>query len=308
VPLAESENADNLLRNADIAMYAAKERGKGRAVVFDATLHSEVLERIEMESDLRMAIEREEFRVEFQPIVDLATGQVVGTEALVRWEHPRRGLISPIWFIPAAERSGQVSAIDLWVLRQACAQVREWNDRLRGVVPVRIAVNLSRADLNRAEIVADVRRAIDEYGVEPSSIVLEITESALAEDMDAAIERLHALRATGVRIAIDDFGTGYSSLSSLQRLPVDILKIDKSFVDVLDDSADGEEVVAAIISIARVRRLQTVAEGVETWAQAQRLRRIGCELGQGYYFARPLSAEAAWRVIEDSRAPQQHTA
>jgi EAL domain-containing protein (putative c-di-GMP-specific phosphodiesterase class I) len=289
-------------------MYAAKERGKGRTVIFDATLHTEVLERIEMESDLRIALERDEFRVEYQPIVDLATGEAVGTEALVRWEHPRRGLISPFWLIPAAERSGQVTAIDLWVLRAACAQLRDWNDRLRGRAPVRVAVNLSRTDLDRAEIVADVRRTIEEYGVEPSSIVLEITESALAVDMDAAIERLNALKATGVRIAIDDFGTGYSSLGSLQKLPVDILKIDKSFVDVLEDSTNGEEVVEAIINIARVRGLQTVAEGVETWAQAQRLRRIGCELGQGYYFARPLSAEAAWRVIEDSRTPQQHTA
>ncbi|MCC6237820.1 MAG: EAL domain-containing protein [Dehalococcoidia bacterium] len=308
VPLADSEDADDLLRNADIAMYAAKERGKGRSVVFDATLHSEVLERIEMEADLRRAVERGEFRVEYQPIVDLATGQAIGTEALVRWEHPRRGLISPIWFIPAAERSGQVSAIDLWVLRQACAQVRDWNERLEGTSTVRVAVNLSRTDLDRNEIVADVRRALDEYQVDPATIVLEITESALAEDMEAAVERLHQLKATGVRIAIDDFGTGYSSLSSLQKLPVDILKIDKSFVDALDDAADGEEVVAAIISIARVRHLQTVAEGVETWAQAQRLRRLGCELGQGYYFARPLGAEAAWRVIEDSRAPQEHTA
>jgi EAL domain-containing protein (putative c-di-GMP-specific phosphodiesterase class I) len=194
------------------------------------------------------------------------------------------------------------------VLRQACAQLREWNARLRGSTPVRIAVNLSRVDLDRPAIVAEVQQALAEYGVDPASVVLEVTESALAEDIDGAIERLQALKATGVRIAIDDFGTGYSSLSSLQRLPVDILKIDKSFVDALEGSPDGEEVVAAIIQIARVRHLQTVAEGVETWAQAQRLRRLGCEYGQGFYFARPLSAEAAWRVIEDSRTAQQQTA
>ncbi|MFN8639512.1 MAG: EAL domain-containing protein [Dehalococcoidia bacterium] len=308
LPLAEQEGADDLLRNADIAMYAAKERGKGRAVVFDAALHSEVLERIEMEADLRSALARSEFRVEFQPIVDLGTGEAVASEALVRWQHPRRGLISPLWFIPAAERTGQVTEIDLFVLRQACAQVREWNDRLKGERPIRVSVNLSRVDLDRAAIVDDVRRALYEYGVDPKSIVLEVTESALAEDIEGSIARLHALKATGVRIAIDDFGTGYSSLSSLQRLPVDILKIDKSFVDALESSTDGEEVVAAIIQLARVRQLQTVAEGVETWAQAQRLRRLGCDLGQGYYFARPLGAEAAWRVIEDSRVAQEHTA
>jgi EAL domain-containing protein (putative c-di-GMP-specific phosphodiesterase class I) len=307
MPLPAETNADDLLRNADIAMYAAKERGNGRSVLDDATLHSEVLERIEMEADLRRAIERGEFRVEYQPIIDLETGEAVGSEALVRWEHPRRGMISPMWFIPTAERSGQVTAIDLWVLRQACAQVRAWNEKLEGKKPVRVAVNLSRTDLDREDIVDDVRRALEEFDVDPASIVLEVTESALSTDLDASIERLHALKETGVRIAIDDFGTGYSSLASLQRLPVDILKIDKSFVDALQGSTGDEEVVAAIVRIARVRNLQTVAEGVETWAQAQRLRRIGCELGQGYYFARPLAAEAAWRVIEDSRSAR-HTA
>lgn len=307
VPLTAPENADDLLRNADIAMYAAKDRGKGRAVMFDASLHSEVLERIEMDADLRLALGRDEFRVEFQPIVDLSSGAVIGAEALVRWQHPRRGLMSPFWFIPAAERSGEVTAIDLWVLRRACEQVRDWNGRLGGT-SIRVAVNLSRVDLDRPTIVDDVRSAIAEYGVDPASIVLEVTESALAEDVDGAIERLQALKATGVRIAIDDFGTGYSSLSSLQRLPIDILKIDKSFVDALEGSTDGEEVVAAIIQIAHVRRLQTVAEGVETWAQAQRLRRLGCEFGQGYYFARPLSAEAAWRAIEDSRTAREFSA
>jgi diguanylate cyclase (GGDEF)-like protein/PAS domain S-box-containing protein len=307
-PLSESESADDLLRNADIAMYAAKERGKARAVVFDATLHSQALERIELESDLRVAVERNELRVDFQPIVELTTGEATGAEALVRWQHPTRGLMSPAWFIPTAERSGQVSAIDLWVLRQACAQIRDWT-RVPGRVPLHIAVNLSRTDLDRPEVVDEVRQTLAEFGVDPSSIVLEVTESALAEDMDSAIERLKALKTTGVRIAIDDFGTGYSSLGSLQHLPVDILKIDKSFVDALEGgSPEGEEVVSAIIRIARVLKLQTVAEGVETWAQAQRLRRLGCDLGQGYYFARPMAAEAAWRVIEESRAAQQHTA
>jgi EAL domain-containing protein (putative c-di-GMP-specific phosphodiesterase class I) len=178
-----------------------------------------------------------------------------------------------------------------------------------GRVPLHIAVNLSRTDLDRPEVVSEVRDTIAEFGIDPRSIVLEITESVLAEDMDGAIERLNALKTTGVRIAVDDFGTGYSSLGSLQRLPVDILKIDKTFVDALEDgSPEGEEVVSAIIRIARVLKLQTVAEGVETWAQAQRLRRLGCDLGQGYYFARPMAAEAAWRVIEESRAAQEHIA
>jgi len=307
-PLSESESADDLLRNADIAMYAAKERGKARSAVFDATLHSQALERIELEADLRVAVERDELRVDFQPIVEFASGEVTGAEALVRWQHPTRGLMSPILFIPTAERSGQVSAIDLWVLRQACAQIRDW-DRVPGKVPPHIAVNLSRTDLDRPEVVEEVRQTITEFGVDPASIVLEITESALAEDMDGAIERLKALKTTGVRIAVDDFGTGYSSLGSLQHLPVDILKIDKSFVDALEGgSPEGEEVVSAIIRIARVLRLETVAEGVETWSQAQRLRRLGCDLGQGYYFARPMAAEAAWRVIEESRVAEQHTA
>ena len=288
-------SADELVRNADVAMYVAKTRGKGERVFFEPAMHAAALERLVVEADLRTAIEREEFLLHFQPIVQLDSGEIVGAEALVRWACRNRGIVPPSLFIPIAEETGLIVLIGRWVLRRACQTAREWEEE-RGK-PMRISVNLSSRQLREPGIVDDVRDALRDSGLDPQYLVLELTESMLMHDTDLSVARLTALKQLGVSLAIDDFGTGYSSLSYLQRYPIDILKIDRSFVEVIDQRGDGPVLASAIVALADSLRMSTVAEGIETEAQRAALRQLGCELGQGYLFAPPLDAAAFYRLL-----------
>jgi EAL domain-containing protein (putative c-di-GMP-specific phosphodiesterase class I) len=283
-------DADELLRNADVAMYAAKERGKGRYEIFESRLHAAVLHRLALEADLRNAIERDELVVHYQPTIRLAHGEISGMEALVRWNHPQRGMVPPLEFIGSAESSGLIVPIGRWVLREACRQARQWQTTQPGAERLSIAVNLSARQLLEPTLVQDVAEALEWSELDPGLLVLEITESLLMREVDMTMERLRALKALGISLAIDDFGTGYSSLSYLRRFPVDILKIDRSFVSGVGSGSQDAVLTEAIVALARTLQLQVVAEGIEQPEQLAFLRRLGCELGQGYFFAQPLAA------------------
>jgi diguanylate cyclase (GGDEF)-like protein/PAS domain S-box-containing protein len=283
---------DQLLRDADLAMYAAKNSGKNRYRTFEAGTQFKALDKLELGSALRRALESGEIRVQYQPIIDLGTGQVVGAEALARWHHSDRGPIPPDTFIPLAEETGVIVALGDSVLLTACRQAREWQLEHRPLSQFSISVNVSTLQLTQGDFVERVSFALDESGLDASSLVLEITETTLMRDTDRSILTLCALRAMGVRIAIDDFGTGYSSLSYLHQLPVDILKIDRTFVAAIATGSTDTSLAPAIVSLAAALGLVVVAEGVETQVQADTLRAVGCELAQGYFFARPMDHEA----------------
>jgi diguanylate cyclase (GGDEF)-like protein len=289
------DNADELLRNADAAMYRAKSVGNGCYRVFEAAMHSAALARLELETDLRRALDEDELVVHYQPIVAAATGEVGGFEALVRWQHPVRGLIPPLDFIPLAEENGLIVDIGRVVLRAACAQVAQWRRTHRRL---NVSVNVSARQLADPHLVDDVLQVLHDTRLDPEALTLEITESAVIGDPDVAFERLTVLKGIGVRIAVDDFGTGYSSLSSLHNLPVDTLKIDKTFIDGVATGDEAAGVVHAIISLARTLRLGTVAEGVEHRDQVRRLEELGCQQLQGYCFSKPLPAEQIASLLE----------
>ena len=290
-----STTAEELLRRADTAMYAAKGGGKDTVTVFRPRLDAAQRGRLELRADLQAALERDELELHYQPTVDLATGALAGVEALVRWRHPRRGLVPPGEFIPLAEDSGLIVPIGRWVLAEASRQAVAW-ERAHGSRAT-ISVNLSGRQLALPEVVDDVRRALADSGLDPRRLLLEITESVLLEETPELGDRLEALKDLGVRLAVDDFGTGYSSLAYLQRLPVDVLKIDKAFVDALGDGAEQQALAETIVTLARMMRLQAVAEGVERGEQARVLRSLGCDLAQGYLFARPLQADAIGALL-----------
>ena len=297
------DGADDLLRNADMAMYLAKERGKARYEVFDPALRTEVLDRLELEAELHTALQRGELVLHYQPIVDMATGRTTGMEALVRWAHPRRGLLAPGQFVPLAERTGMIVPIGRWVLDRACRQLAVWNADRPGA-PIYMSVNLSARQLDDPDIVATVLAALDGAALAPSSLLLELTESTLVEDSGSQLERLRELRAAGVRVAIDDFGTGYSSLSYLRNLPIDVVKIDRSFVQRVTNGIEDEAVVDAIVQMCAALRLAVVAEGVETPAEMAVLQSLGVADAQGFAFARPGPPESARAaVVEPVPAP-----
>jgi diguanylate cyclase (GGDEF)-like protein/PAS domain S-box-containing protein len=280
------EDADELLRNADLAMYRAKSNGKGRCEVFEPDMHAAAIERMAIEGDLRHAVVRGELRLHYQPVVELATGRVVGVEALLRWQHPTRGLVSPLDFINVAEESGLIVPVGRWVLTEACRQVAKWQ-RETGL-PLRLSVNLSARQLEAPRLAEHVAKTLRSTGVRANDLVLEITESMLVDNAERTIAKLHLLREIGVKLAIDDFGTGYSSLNYLRRLPVDVLKIDRSFVKGIGTEAELTSLTAAIVGIGRDLGLDTVAEGIEDPVQLAALREMGCVLGQGFLYARPL--------------------
>jgi EAL domain-containing protein (putative c-di-GMP-specific phosphodiesterase class I) len=275
-----------LLRNADIAMYAAKNRGKGTYEVFQPPMLRSVRDRHDMTAALRGAIDRGELVIHYQPIVDLRTWRVAGTEALVRWPRPDRGLVPPAEFVPIAEETGLVVDIDRFVLRESCRQAAAWNARLG---PLLLHVNLSAMHLQRDDLCDTVAAALRDSGLAADRLTLEITESVLAQ-VDVAVDRLQELKRLGVHLAIDDFGTGYSSLSYLQRMPIDAVKIDKSFVDGVTGGREESAVARAILALAATLRLDTVAEGVEQAGQARELAALGCRWAQGYHFSRPVAA------------------
>jgi diguanylate cyclase (GGDEF)-like protein len=282
-----------LLRDADLALYAAKAAGKDRYALFDASMNTTVEGRLQLESDLGAALDEEQLFLHFQPIFDLAGREVVGVEALVRWRHPARGVVPPDEFIPMSEESGLINSIGRWVLGEACRQASSWHSRGH---PVRIFVNVSAHQLSRDGFTEDVRRALESSGIDPSLLALEITETTLMRDVAAAGERLNEIRALGVRIAIDDFGTGYASLSHLQRMPVDILKIDGSFIAALG-TGHGRELLEAILGVGQALSLTVIAEGVETQTQLTALQEIGCELAQGYLLGRPCAPDTVEEML-----------
>jgi diguanylate cyclase (GGDEF)-like protein len=288
VAFGRYETPDALLRDADLALYSAKAAGKDRYALFDASMCAGAEDRLALESDLAAALEDGQLFLDYQPVVELATGRTVAVEALLRWRHPRRGVIAPNDFIPLAEDCGLISPIGRWALAAACNQAAEWTASGR---PVNVAVNISAQQLGRRGLVEDVRRALEESGVDPTLLTLEITETTLTNNVAAAREHLRTIRALGVRVAIDDFGTGYASLSQLQRLSVDVLKIDQSFVTSLGDGGHGHGLLEAIIGVGRALSLAVVAEGVENDSQLRVLRELGCELGQGCLLGPPTSPE-----------------
>ncbi|MBA3894604.1 MAG: EAL domain-containing protein, partial [Gemmatimonadales bacterium] len=295
------DTADDLLRNADVAMYAAKRRGKGRSETYESRMYADVRNRLEMEAALRAAIDGGELTLHYQPIVHLGSGAIYGVEALVRWEHQTYGHLLPQHFIPLAEETGLIVKLGCWVLDEACRQVQAWR-LAHPHVPLSVSVNISGRQLQGPGIGDALGDALASSGVDPSAVILEITESVLMQQTDAVLERLQALKKLGVRLAIDDFGTGYSSLSYLQRFPIDILKIAKPFVEEVALGAERAALARAIIGLGDTLRLQTVAEGIEMAEQRAALIELGCPLGQGHHFARALPAEAIERLLAGRRS------
>jgi diguanylate cyclase (GGDEF)-like protein len=286
-------NPDTILRDADLAMYRAKAQGKGRFAAFEPHLHTAVVERMELELDLKRAIERSELVLAYQPIFNLRTGGFAGLEALVRWRHPRRGLVQPARFVPLAEETGQILALGRWVVRAACQQAALWRARYPAVAGLQIGVNISAAQLRDGRLIDDVTEALEVAQLDPDGLTLEITESSLMEDADACARRLSQLKELGVEIAIDDFGTGYSSLTYLGRFPLDNLKIDRSFVAEIKGTGREPALLRAIIDLTEAFDLTAIAEGIEHPDQRGRLLELGCELGQGMALSPPLPAAEA---------------
>jgi diguanylate cyclase (GGDEF)-like protein len=285
-----SGSADSLLRDADAAMYRAKEKGRDRCEFFDATMRTEAVARLETQSALHRAFERDELRVFYQPLVEIQSGALIGVEALLRWAHPQRGLISPTSFIPLAEETGLIVPIGRFALEEAVAQLARWQE-MAPRRPLTVNVNLSGRQLRHPELVETVATIIAAQGIDPAALCLELTESTFMEDLAVHRETIAGLRALGVRLAIDDFGTGYSSLTYLKRFPVDMLKIDQAFVRGLGIDAADMSIVKSVVDLAHALGLVVVAEGVETGEQAAHLSMLHCDLAQGFHFARPQPPE-----------------
>jgi diguanylate cyclase (GGDEF)-like protein len=295
------EHPENILRDADIAMYRAKDNGKARYELFDTVMHTRAVALLKLENDLRRAIERQEFRIFYQPIVSLETDQIAGFEALVRWEHPERGAVPPDEFIPLSEETGLIMEIGQWVLQESCRQVREWQSFLQR--PLTLSVNLSGKQFVQPNLIEQIKNTLRETDFDPRWLRLEITESVVMENAEAAASMLIQLRDLGVHLSIDDFGTGYSSLSYLHRFPVTTLKIDRSFIGRMGEGDENAEIVRTIMTLANNLGMEVVAEGVETEEQLARLRALKCEYGQGYLFSKPVAADAA-RMLVLERAPR----
>ncbi len=281
-------DAESLLRNADVAMYRAKSSGKDRFVTFEAGMQSDTLARLETENDLRRALTNGEFRVHYQPIVSMQSHRIVEVEALVRWQHPTRGLIAPADFIPIAEETGLIIPLGLWVLNQACRQTRLWQEQFPSDPPLVVGVNLSPRQFQSGDLTGQVKRALQDTGLRPEFLEIEITEGMIMRDVESTITIMQQLKALGIKLAIDDFGTGYSSLSYLRRLPLDVLKIDRSFINGLGQLHEDTTVVQAIISVAKSLGLSVTGEGIESAAQAAHLERWNCDRGQGFHYGRPM--------------------
>jgi EAL domain-containing protein (putative c-di-GMP-specific phosphodiesterase class I) len=282
-------------------MYMAKNSGKGRHAVFESRMHTDALERLELESDLRRAVQREEFVLHYQPITDLKTGRIVGMEALVRWQHPERGILPPSYFISHAEETGLILPLGRLVLQQACAQITDWNCRHPEERPLFVSVNLSGKQLESPTLVEDVAAVLEESGIDPATLILEMTESVMMRDTEFTIETLKELKELGIRLAVDDFGTGYSSLHYLHSFPIDILKIAKPFIDCIQTESSESAFIYTIVELCRTLGLQTVAEGVEYGSQAEQLRKLRCEWGQGDYLSEPLAVDEMSGLLANGR-------
>ncbi len=291
------EEPEDMLRDADTAMYRAKSLGKARFEVFDADMRASVMARLQLETDMRRALERNEFRNFYQPIVALDSGHVVGFEALMRWQHPTRGMIGPEEFIFVAEETGLIRDLGWWSLREACRQMSTWRARSKAYLDLNMSVNVSAKQLLQPHLVEEMKKLLAETALPPEALKLEITESAVMADPVAAAEMLQQIKSLGIRLAIDDFGTGYSSLSYLHRFPLDTLKIDRSFISGDGEGSDGMEIARTIMPMAKTLRLDVVAEGVETIEQVGLLKRLQCKYAQGYFFSKPLAPEEVPPVL-----------
>jgi len=299
--LAETIPSD-LVRDAEVAMYRAKARGEGSIEIFDPSMNAQALARFQLESELRRALEREEFILFYQPLVSLHTGLIEGWEALIRWKHPERGMVPPLDFISLAEETGLIVPIGKWVIEEALRQASSWHDRFPSEPPRLMNVNISGRQFQQRELIATVTEALDASGFPPACLKLEITESVMMRDPLASLEAMKVFRGLDIHLVIDDFGTGYSSLSYLRRFPVDTLKVDKSFVDGLGKDAESTAIVGAVISLAKSLGMRVTAEGIETPEQLERLRNLNCDQGQGYLFSRPLPAAQAEELLAKNPA------
>ncbi|HET9984340.1 MAG TPA: EAL domain-containing protein [Longimicrobiales bacterium] len=298
---AAGSTADDLLGNADLAMYEAKRGGRGRITLFEPGMQSAIRDKLTLEAEIRAALAEGQFRLHFQPVIDLATERVAGAEALVRWQHPVRGLVPPGMFIPAAEESGLIVPLGRWVLREACAEAADWPDIGDSLGGVTLSVNVSGRQLQDDAICADIAAALGDSGLPPHRLVIEITESVVIQDDEAIVARLRAIRGLGVRVAIDDFGTGYSSIQYLQKFPADILKIDRAFVSGIGAGGGDDALTRAIVSLGEMLSMRTVAEGVEEPRQRDALRAMGCGFAQGFHYARPLEPAAVAALLRRQR-------
>jgi predicted signal transduction protein with EAL and GGDEF domain len=298
VHASDARGSQDLMRDADVAMYRAKAEGKNRVVTFEPVMQARVLRRLQLESDFRRGLDEDELVLHYQPLVDLDTAKIVGVEALVRWQHPARGLLPPGEFIDVAEDTGLIVPLGRWVLEQATQDAAVW--QAEHGMDLSVSVNLSPRQLHDPELVATTAYAIADAGIQADSLTVEITENLLLNDTELAQSRLGALRSLGVRVAVDDFGTGYSSLAYLDRYPVDILKIDRSFVAPLAQSKKSAALVRSIIELAAALEMDTVAEGVENELQRQTLRALGCKRAQGFFFARPLPTQELAALLSRS--------
>ena len=293
---------DHLVRNADMAMYRAKAAGTGRAELFDRAMHALALTRLQMETDLRKGLERAEFSLHYQPIVSLRTGRIAGVEALLRWQHPERGWIAPADFVPTAEETGIILAMGRRVVADACRQLREWQAELPGASRLSVSVNLSVKQFAQADLLEQVRQALAESAIDPHLLRLEVTESVIVDNLEAAAATLRRLKALGIQVYLDDFGTGYSSLSSLHRLPIDALKVDRSFVTGIGTEPGAAQMVRTVATLARNLDLSVVVEGVENGTQLTAIRAIGCDYAQGFLFAPALPPDELRALLaEDPR-------
>jgi EAL domain-containing protein (putative c-di-GMP-specific phosphodiesterase class I) len=297
------ENAADILRDADTAMYRAKTQGKARYEIFDPTMRDHAVARMQLETDLRRAVENQEFRAFYQAIVSLTDWKIFGFEALLRWQHPTRGLVSPVEFIPLAEETGMILWLGRWVLQEACRQMALWKVQFQASAPEIISVNLSARQFAQPDLVSQLAQVLHETGLAARQLKLEMTESLVMQNVETTSEMLKGMKALGVLLGIDDFGTGYSSLSYLSRFPIDTLKVDSSFVSRIGEDKENLEIVRTIITLAHNLKMNVIAEGVETVEQLSQLRDLGCEYGQGYYFSRPVSAEEASHLIADLLPP-----
>ncbi|HEY9872509.1 MAG TPA: EAL domain-containing protein [Candidatus Obscuribacterales bacterium] len=288
---------ESLLRDAHTAMYRAKALGKARHELFATGMRAQIVRRLQLETDLRLALEKHEFRLHYQPIVSLQTGRIVGFESLVRWQHPQQGLVSPAEFIPVTEETGLIIPLGQWIFQEACRQLRIWQEQFPTNPPLMMSINLSGQQFSQPDLVEQIQQTIKITGLDGSSLKLEITESIAMNDVESAIAILLRLKSLDMRLSIDDFGTGYSSLSYLHRFPVDTLKVDRSFVSHMENSSENEAIVQTIIMLSHNLGMDVIAEGVETAAQQAKLQALNCEYGQGYFFSKPLPSEAATALL-----------
>jgi EAL domain-containing protein (putative c-di-GMP-specific phosphodiesterase class I) len=290
------QSSDQIIRDADIAMYKAKSKGKGQYALFDSSLHAHVSAQLTLETELRRALGQGQISLDYQPICTLKDQRLMGFEALARWNHPERGLLEPAMFIPVAEETGLIVPLGNWVLAEACRQMREWR-AIRDSSELKMSVNVSSLQLTHPDFVSHVARSLQANDMKPEQLTLEVTESVLMHGIENAISTLTALRQMGVQLSIDDFGTGYSSLSYLATLPIDALKVDRSFIDKMSREGEGNEIVKAIFKLGQALSKQVYAEGIETRAQLSLLQELGCEFGQGFLLSRPVNAERAGGIL-----------